>query len=70
MHFSREIEIHLFRVQQRLACDAPYAITCAIVRRYQLTMGNRYEDKFDRYEAILDEGVLELMARFMGNSRA
>jgi hypothetical protein len=26
---------------------------------------NRYVDKFDHYEAVLDEDVLELMARFM-----
>jgi hypothetical protein len=27
---------------------------------------NRAEEKFDRYEAILDEGTLTLVARFMG----
>ena len=29
---------------------------------------NRYVDKFDRYEAILDEGTLELLAKFMGRA--
>jgi hypothetical protein len=27
---------------------------------------NRAEEKFDRYEAILDEGTIELLAKFMG----
>ena len=29
---------------------------------------NRYEEKFDRYEAILDEGILGLMAKFLGRA--
>ena len=29
---------------------------------------NRYEEKFDRYEAILDEGTLELLAKFMASA--
>jgi hypothetical protein len=29
---------------------------------------NRYVDKFDDYEAILDEGTMELMARFMAGA--
>ena len=26
---------------------------------------NRYEERFDRYEAILEDGILELMAKFL-----
>jgi hypothetical protein len=29
---------------------------------------NRHVDKFDRYEAILNEGILELLAKFMGRA--
>ena len=27
---------------------------------------NRYVDQFDKYEAILEDGILELMAKFLG----
>jgi hypothetical protein len=27
---------------------------------------NRYEKRFDRYEAILEDGIVELMAKFLG----
>jgi len=27
---------------------------------------NRYEERFDKYEATLEDGIIELMAKFLG----
>jgi hypothetical protein len=29
---------------------------------------NRYVERFDRYEEILEDGIVELMAKFLGNN--